>query len=739
MNRWISRACALLSVPAIFVSILAVPTIAQAASASVPASFTFTGSGWGHGIGMSQIGARGQATEGRTAKQILEYYYTGASVASFRDDMDVRVSMAYLKTSMRMRVIGLTSAPARATIVVGTKTVKLTEKDVAVISIVGTQTQVKRNGILVATGSPLVVRWSGTRHPGVNGTAPAVLHATTASTFSGESRRYRYGTFELRGKYSSVAKRNTLTAVNVLRLHDEYLKGVAEVPSSWPEAALQAQVVAARSYALVKYRAGVRTGCWCHVFNDTSDLVFVGFIKESSYMGERWAAAVKATNVSATSSQTVLFQGTPAQTFFFHSTGGRTQNSEDVWGEKVSYLRSVDDRWSLDPKYDSSFALWGPKVRPQATVASAFGLPNVVRLDLSDRYASGSVRTAKAWSAAGVMKSLAGGTATSRLSLLSRWYQVPGATPVPSFTVAPTTTAVQTVVGSRAALTGRVLPAKQAAGSTIILQRKNTTTGAWANVTSVKVAATGAFTFTRPSAVAKRESYRVVKGAVNCGGNCFYKGNTSRAIAVAFANKWVVAPAAVSRIVAQTQPVIRGTVAPLKVAAGSTVAVQRWNALTKTWVRAGSAVVDARGRFTAPTAGSPVGINQFSVLLPKRDCVSGLCMYQETRSTLVSVHVTKPFVVTAAGKGVKGRVVVAGSVSPAAVSNGKTVRVSAYQRGRWIQVGTATVANTGAFRVTITRVVGKSVPFKFAVTGSLCVNGTCSYTAATLTKSLAFV
>ena len=77
---------------------------------------------------------------------------------------------------------------------------------------------------------------------------------------------------------------------------------------------------------------------------------------------------------------------------------------------------------------------------------------------------------------------------------------------MPSFTVAPTTTAVQTVVGSRAALTGRVLPAKQAAGSTIILQRKNTTTGAWANVTSVKVAATGAFTFTRPSAVAKRES-----------------------------------------------------------------------------------------------------------------------------------------------------------------------------------------------------------------------------------------
>jgi microcystin degradation protein MlrC len=134
-----------------------------------------------------------------------------------------------------------------------------------------------------------------------------------------------------------------------------------------------------------------------------------------------------------------------------------------------------------------------------------------------------------------------------------------------------------------------------------------------------------------------------------------------------------------------------------------------------------------------------VGINQFSVLLPKRDCVAGLCMYQETRSTVVSVHVTKPFVVTAAGKGASGRVVVAGSVSPAVVSAGKSVRVSAYQNGRWIQVGTAMVTSTGTFRTTITRIVGKSVPFKFAAAGSLCVNGTCSYTAATLAKSLTFV
>jgi len=55
------------------VSTLILPTNAYA---NIPASFVFTGSGYGHGVGMSQIGARGMALESATATEILTHFYS---------------------------------------------------------------------------------------------------------------------------------------------------------------------------------------------------------------------------------------------------------------------------------------------------------------------------------------------------------------------------------------------------------------------------------------------------------------------------------------------------------------------------------------------------------------------------------------------------------------------------------------------------------------------------------------
>ncbi|MEK8131708.1 stage II sporulation protein D [Paenibacillus filicis] len=42
--------------------------------------WTFTTTGYGHGVGMSQWGANGMAKEGRTAEEIVKYYYTGVEL-----------------------------------------------------------------------------------------------------------------------------------------------------------------------------------------------------------------------------------------------------------------------------------------------------------------------------------------------------------------------------------------------------------------------------------------------------------------------------------------------------------------------------------------------------------------------------------------------------------------------------------------------------------------------------------
>ena len=44
--------------------------------------YVFTGRGFGHGVGMSQYGARGQAREGRSYRDILAYYFQGTTVTS---------------------------------------------------------------------------------------------------------------------------------------------------------------------------------------------------------------------------------------------------------------------------------------------------------------------------------------------------------------------------------------------------------------------------------------------------------------------------------------------------------------------------------------------------------------------------------------------------------------------------------------------------------------------------------
>ena len=56
------------------------------ASDLIPKEFQFDGTGYGHGVGMSQIGARGLALEGKSAAEILAYFYPGTQLAPYPDN-----------------------------------------------------------------------------------------------------------------------------------------------------------------------------------------------------------------------------------------------------------------------------------------------------------------------------------------------------------------------------------------------------------------------------------------------------------------------------------------------------------------------------------------------------------------------------------------------------------------------------------------------------------------------------
>ena len=124
-----------------------------------------------------------------------------------------------------------------------------------------------------------------------------------------------------------------ITPVNIVNI-EEYLKSVvpSEMPASWHIEALKAQAVAARSYT------SARRGSHSHLGYELCDTVF-----SQVYSGVEIEHYNSTLAVSLTQGLRVLYEGMPIQATYFSSSGGFTENSEDVWTNAVGYLRSVQD------------------------------------------------------------------------------------------------------------------------------------------------------------------------------------------------------------------------------------------------------------------------------------------------------------------------------------------------------------------------------------------------------------
>jgi SpoIID/LytB domain protein len=272
--------------------------------------------------------------------------------------------------------------------------------------------------------SGLTVRWSGARTLGRSaGVLKVTSRSADARKTSSKARRYRWGAL----RFAPVPRvdadkvvRTRIEGVAVLNLHREYLRGLAEVPASWPAAALQAQVIAARNYALSEYRSGTSPLCGgCHLWDDTRSQVYRGWDAES--VSARWVSAVRATQTSSTRGLVVLYGKTPARTYYSSSSGGRTRDAAQVFGSAVPYLRSVSDPWSVDPSVNPRYARWRRTV-PNRTVAGVFGLPDVASVKVTAKDRSGAAVTVSATSSDGGSASLPAGTVRRRLGLPAAWF-----------------------------------------------------------------------------------------------------------------------------------------------------------------------------------------------------------------------------------------------------------------------------------------------------------------------------
>ena len=328
------------------------PAPAPATPAAVTATtFLVSGRGWGHGVGMSQYGALGYAQDGWTYDQILGHFYTGAELGP-APVARVRVLVAEAKGAVTVR----SSVPFSVRDVFG-KTYPLAAGAVAL----GPKLRVPVNGTPTELSGPILF---------LPGSAPLEL-----------DRAYR-------GQIAVSVTGAKLDAVNVLGL-EQYLQGVVaqEMPSAWPDEALKAQAVAARSYALAHRLSGKPFD----LYADVRSQVYGGVAGEQP----RTTAAVQATK-----GEVLLWEGKPIDALFHSTSGGRTLDAAEVFGKPVPYLIGVDDPHSdLSPVHR-----WGPMVVAETALRKGLKLRTPVTGLTLARGPSGRVASASVATAAGTTK-----------------------------------------------------------------------------------------------------------------------------------------------------------------------------------------------------------------------------------------------------------------------------------------------------------------------------------------------
>lgn len=366
-NRWL-RGAAVVALVFGWVAAFAVP--ARAASSDI----TLEGGGYGHGIGLSQYGAQGQALDGIGYASILTHYYTGTSLADL-DSLSPDNPLVQYDDSLWLGVLqNVTSFTFKA--VNGNLSVcqkgnkcpfgteakpgeswkfEVVEPGVCVV---------KQDGIVKGTDGDCwgkVTMLDGAR---------IELLAT--------GKEYGHGVMRIR----PVGSTEDAEAfhVSISMDFEEYLLGIAEMPSSWDADALKAQVVAARSYAAaksyVRETPNSRTGnfvdpaftsawkdiCWCHVRETIYDQAYGGWDQTQI---ANWTAAVEATPGEVlTHPNSSYTDGGVIEAYYSSSTFGLTETNVGGFGStnQYPYLVSVDDHWGIEPEVNNPYVTWAATI-----------------------------------------------------------------------------------------------------------------------------------------------------------------------------------------------------------------------------------------------------------------------------------------------------------------------------------------------------------------------------------------
>lgn len=280
--------------------------------------------------------------------------------------------------------------------------------------------------ITLAANTAAAIRWQDgaflVGREKLRGEVLVIRPAAKAGELSLDGRRYR-GALELRHRGGG------LTAVNIVPV-DGYLRSVVpeEMPVDWPAEAIKVQSVAARSFALASRGRHASEGY--DLCTTTHCQLYTGTAAEKSASD----AAIKATR-----GEVLTYGGKPIEALFHTDSGGMTENSEDVWGSHVPYLRAAKDTPAKTMPWTKTIsrADLGRKLAAKGhTIGRVRSLalsPLAIGRAAKDRTASGRVKTMTVKGTKGTA-TLSGTTWRSLLGLKSTLFDAKLAKDMVTFT-----------------------------------------------------------------------------------------------------------------------------------------------------------------------------------------------------------------------------------------------------------------------------------------------------------------
>ncbi|MEM9133699.1 MAG: SpoIID/LytB domain-containing protein [Actinomycetota bacterium] len=360
-------AAALVAAGALLLLVAPTPVAAQ----EVDSEVVISGHGWGHGRGMGQYGAYGYAQQGWTSSQILDHYYGGTTAgqvpATASVDPDaVRVDLRYMRN--RTTIVALGSGTIVLLDTAGTEVARINDGAVKLHPIA--------DGYEVQTGATCDGPFAT-----IGALAMDTVRVTAESTADGSDGLIQAcGTSQrtwYEGELSAVKTNGATRTVNTVTI-EQYLRGVVpnEMPALWPTAALEAQAVAARSYAMA---GDTRQQPYADTCDTILCQVYDGAYTERggsfrSAHHDRTDAAIAATAGLVR----LRGDGSVARTEFSSSTGGYTAGGE------FPAVIDEGDSIAANPNHD-----WETTV-PRSTIEARYGLGTLRSAEVVSRNGHGS-------------------------------------------------------------------------------------------------------------------------------------------------------------------------------------------------------------------------------------------------------------------------------------------------------------------------------------------------------------